>query len=319
MAYPYKIIPLDYGNTELHRGETISMWYSILDKDGTPTDPTTVTIEVSDPCGDMVATDSMTSDAVGKYVAYYTIPSDGIYGKYKIKITANDGTYDHIHYDYMYMFPWDLQFDARVKAGIEDTKTISPNHLANICWQSYMETLHDIYPQAFEETPSGNPDTGATYDGSNTTFRTKHYPIADSNGDGSVTGWGETCATDVTGYWLDNAGAWKRLYIRVDNEDYGDITLSTTSDYTGAIPQDNEGVYITYRYSHRTYDEFLLQEAVAYMCAHNIMQRLKGVDQITLADLNMNRIIVEKNASRFKNKYMEILRNIAPIRAGSGR
>ncbi|GAF92664.1 unnamed protein product, partial [marine sediment metagenome] len=66
------------------------------------------------------------------------------------------------------------------------TNDIEDEDLSHIAWTSYKESLEEIYLHHYKESPKGDPDTGVGFNGTNTTFQTKHSPIADIDGDGTI-------------------------------------------------------------------------------------------------------------------------------------
>jgi len=259
----------------------------------------------------------MTKDVVGEYYYNYSISSTATYGRYGVqaKATSAGGNIAIFNAEF-FVLNWDASKDVRQLTGIGDTKTISDTDMENMVWMSYQEALRDVYEHHYKQKPASNPDTGAGFDGTNTSFQTYYYPIADSNGDGSVYGYGETsCGTDISGWWIDNAGSYNKCYITVTKSDNGEITI-TQDDGTSAIPNDNRGVYLDYWSSYGSYDETLFHQAVNYLTSHNVMLRLKEVDRVTLADISSNIPIIEKDVNRFYKKYRSILKKISKPRFG---
>lgn len=76
------------------QGETVSVWYYVLDWDGNYTDPSEgCTVTITDSAGTVkVDGSAMTKSATGKYVYYYTLASDAAKNWWSIKTIAQDGT-----------------------------------------------------------------------------------------------------------------------------------------------------------------------------------------------------------------------------------
>jgi len=309
MAFPYVVIKREDQEPMMERNDTLSYWIRITDRNSTSTDPSTCSLSILDPCkNEILAYSAMTKESAGLYYYNYTFPATAMYGKYTLRVRMSDGTNVTIDDGEVFVMPWNLMDATRYKSGIADTKSIPNNRLANLCWGAYKEALSESFIRHKRESPSGNPSTGVLYDGSNTSFRTKHYPIADKDGDGSVTGWGEqSCSTDVNCEWYDSNNAWNQGKVTLIQAKSGDITITQTSGI--AIPSNNKGVYLYYHEEPREYDEEIFREAVAYLAAHNVMESLKGLDRVTLADIDRNKIMIEKDADRFKRKYHELLNN----------
>jgi hypothetical protein len=71
------------------RGSTIKILLEVYDFDGNLFDPETWSIKIYDSAAalKLTKTDPTKTD-VGKYEFYYTIPSDGVVGTWKIEATA---------------------------------------------------------------------------------------------------------------------------------------------------------------------------------------------------------------------------------------
>lgn len=318
MTFPYIVIPKYEQEPMMERGDTLAFWIKITDKDSTATDPSTCSLSVIDPCRNtLLAYTDMTKDSVGNYYYNYNISATAMYGKYTLRVKMTDGTNATIYNNEMFVMPWNLMDETRYKSGVADTKTIPNNRLANLCWSAYREALSDVFIRHDKQQPMRNPATGVLYDGSNTSFRTKHYPLADKDGDGTVTGWGQqSCSTDVNCEWYDSNDAWNQGKVTVTEAKGGEITVTQTDG--SAIPQNNNGVYLYYQEEPHEYNEALFRDAVAYLAAHNVMETLKGLDRVTLADIDRNKVMIEKDANRFKRKYRELLsKTVRPRIAGT--
>lgn len=290
------------------RAETFVHRITIRDNDGVKTDPSTVSDNLFDPCNHQLITDdAMTKESTGVYRYYYPITSSATYGKYRTLVDAIDGSGNitKITGSY-YVMPWKVQEEVRAKMGITKDTDVDDDTMSNICWTSYIKTLRDAFEYRNKETPKRNPDTGAGFDGTNTTFQTMKYPIADINGDGVVSG-NNICGNDITGYWIDNAGHRNECSINVTTESNGEISIFQ-DDGVSAIPQTNEGVKITYWCEYDNFNDFLLQEAVAYLSAHYISLRFTEEDKVTMADVNKPIVII--NPERFRKEYKKLIRLI---------
>jgi len=314
MTFPYLVIPLYEQEPIMERGDTLSFWIRIMDKDSTVTDPSTVSLSILDPCKNTIlSATAMTSDTAGTYYYNYNVGATAMYGKYTLRTTLGDGTNTTIYDNEIYIMPWNVMDETRSKSGMNDEKSLPNNVLANLCWSAYKETLAQLFVRHYAEYPDGNPTTNLYFDGTNKSFKTRYHPIADHDGDGIVTGWGEqSCSTDVNCEWYDSSNIWHQGKVSVTQAKSGEIQLMQTSG--NAIPSTNTGVYVYYHTEPPQYDEEIFREAVAYLAAHNAMETLKRLDRVTLADLNTNRIMIEKDADRFKRKYKELLRLIIKTR-----
>ena len=299
------------------RGETYTHWATIRDRNNVKTDPSSVKIYIYDPCGNVIVDNqSMTKSSTGVYYFNYnTISSSATYGKYETKVVAKSATGQTATYiSHFYVMPYKYEQMVRDKFGIAEEKDIDDDALSEICWSAYKKVLRDVYIHVYKETPSPNPDTGALFDGTNTSFQTCHYPIADINGDGEVSGT-SSCATDIWCWWIDKTGSRKEGYVSITNADNGEISLYQ-SDGATAIPSDNEGVYLEYWYEYENYDNFILNEAVTYLAAHYLNLRLTSRDKITLADINKNKPVILLYPSRYWDEYRKLLKDVTKPRVG---
>jgi len=292
------------------RSETLYHWVTLRDRNNALIDPDTVTITITDPCGtELVSEDSMTSDSSGVYYYAYDIPANGVYGEWDIKVEADDSGDLSIFKDKMYLLPWDAVAQVRELSGITSKKSVSDDAIARIIWEAYKEALDEVYEEHNDITPKCNPDTGAWFDGTNTTFETPHNRLADYSGDGVVSGYGElSCATDIEGWWRDEDGDCHRVNITVNDAQCGNITI-TQLDGT-AIPSSMEWVHLHYWTEWRTYNERLFRLAASYLAAHKCIIRFQELDKATLADLYSNREMINGHLMRMENEYQRTMRKI---------
>ena len=289
------------------RSDTFSHWVTIRDRNNQLTNPSSVSITISDPCGKtLINNAAMTNSSVGLYYYDYSINSSATYGEYGIKVkTVSAGALNTIYKDQFFVMPWTLEKSVRRKTGIADEKDIDDEDLSHICWTSYMEALRDVYGHSYKESPSGNPNTGALFDGTNTSFQTKSYPIADINGDGTVTGT-SSCATDIIGWWINSSGSRQEASISITNYKNGEINIYQVNG-TSPIPSTNKGVYLDYWYEYDSYNEFIFREAVSFLAAHYVNLRFTERDKITLADINSSKPIILLQPNRFLKEYKRLV------------
>ena len=312
-------IATKYENSIYERGEENYYVAKIKNIDGNAyVDPSSVSITIYDPCSnvtiDSVAMITLTS---GHYYYSYTIPNDAIFGKYEIEIKASSPTYSTVYKDKFFVLPWNIIYDTRRYSGITAQKSVSDHDIAGIIWEAYLEALREVYLYWYAVTPNCNPDTGAWFDGVNTTFSTKNAELADANGDGVVTGYGETsCGTDVDGYWIDSSGDCHQLKITVLDAKCGKLTI-TQLDGT-PIPNSNCLVKISYYTKWRTFNMDIFKSAVAFLAAHKCITRFKELDKATLADLHSNKIVILDDRNRMEKAYKKAMRKISRPVIGAG-
>jgi hypothetical protein len=263
---------------------------------------------IKDPCNRVLVDEqSLASNSDGVYPFYYNLPSAATYGRYQNEVTAksSSGTIAKIVEEF-YVMPWDVSNEVRAISGISDKKSINDQDLEHICWMSYKRALKEAFQHHYGEYPNPNVDNGQLINGSNVYFQTKHYPIADSNGDGSVTGNTTSCATDIDAWWIKEDGSYERCDVAITNADNGTIEIYQADGLT-AIAQDAKHVYLDYYSQYKGYDEEIFHDAVSYLAAHYVEMRFKQADRLTMADVNRNQLIVTKNEKRFYYEYKRLI------------
>ena len=295
------------------RDESFSHWVTIRDRNEQKVDPSSVKITIQAPNGnDIVTSQNMTKDSTGVYYYDHDLSSTASYGKYTVKvISTSGGSHKGIIEDEFFIMPWKLEKAIHRNMGTS-SNDIDDEDLSHIAWDSYKEALHDVHSPHRNEKPSGNPDNGEGFDGSNTSFQTKAYPIADIGGDGSV-GDSSNDEADISCYWIDENGHRNTGYVTITEANNGEISLYQ-SDGATAIPNTNEGVYLDYWSEYDTYDSFLFKKAVALLAAHYLNNRMTEADKTTIADINSNRPVVLKNPNRFLREYDRVLSKIRKSR-----
>ncbi len=297
------------------REDTVYFKIKITDAEqGTVSDPSSVSIEVLDPCGEShVSVTEMDKTAVGYYKYEFNIEEDAPFGLYDISIITSSES--QIQKFQIVVFRWDICSRVRELSSAYQQNDISDYKLAIIAWHSFKEVLEEIYDLHYEERPSCNPDDGSWFDGINTTFQLKTKYLADYNGDGQITGDGELdCGYDVKFYYIDIDGNKQDGHVSVLDADNGLVSLLTSAD--GAVPNTMQKARVTYWERSKFYNEELMHEAVAYLTAYKIAMTFKALNKATLADIQMNR---ELDAEKFKLKYEELIGMIGFNAIGCGK
>jgi len=312
-------ITTKYENSIYERGEENYYVAKIKDIDGSKNaTPSTDSITIYDPCSGIV-TDSATMIELttGNYYYSHSIPNDALFGQYNIEVTASSPTYTSIYKDKFYILPWNIIYDTRRYSGITSQKSVSDHDIAGIIWEAYLEALKEVYLYHDEETPGCNPDTGVGFDGTNTTFSTKNTNLADINGDGTVTGYGEiSCGTDVDGWWVDNNGDCHQLKITVLDTRCGKLTI-TQLDGT-PIPSTVCLAKINYYTEWRTFNMAIFKSAVAFLAAHKCIVRFRELGKATQADLHSNKVVILHDRNRMEKAYKKAMRKISKPVIGAG-
>jgi len=292
------------------REEVFYHWITFRDRANALYDPTTVAITITDPCGTVVVNGiAMVNDSTGVYYYNYPIPVDGVYGRWDVKVVATDVGEDSIFKDKMFLLPWDAVEQVRELSGITSKKSVDDDTIARIIWESYGETLDKVHKLRKNETFKCNPDDGSWINGTNKVFEVKNPPIADYNGDGSVTGAdGTNCTSDITLLWKDADGDCHAGKVTVNESECGKVTLTKSDD--AALPSDLKWAKVTYHTEWRTFQVSLLRKAVSYLASYECLIRFTELGGVTQADLNPNVIKFNVRRKMLQDKYSSILRLI---------
>ena len=321
MGSIYKFyVPDEQSNVICERDETNLIKIKIKNETSTSlVDPNSVVITITDPCGTVLIDEqAMLSDDTGIYYFYYDIAGDAPFGEYEVEITAIDAdAYVNRYRDRYIILPWNAIQEVRRKAGILSKKAIDDKDISLIILEAYEEVLKEIYVLHKNETFLCNPDDGSWIDGTNKVFQLKNYPVADSNGDGEVTGAGELgCGEDVTLLWKDADGDCHEGKVTVNNAECGNVTL--TQDDDSALPADYKEATVTYYTQWRTFDQKILKKATVYLAAYECLIRFTDLQGTTQADLNPNVIKFNVRRKSLEAKYKKLRRLIRRPIVGGG-
>ena len=286
--------------------------------------PSSVQITVTGPCGEAIACAPMVEESTGVYYYEQAIAVDAPYGKYSITISTATYTQE-TKFDY-YIMPWNINTEVRRLSGIGQNKSIADNALNQLIWDSYSEALHSVFIHHKNEKPRCNCEfedckcstiVCDDFDGTNTTFWTKSPYIADYNGDGSTSGYGElSCGTDVFVRWKDCDGNCYDGWAEVLDADCGKLKI--TQDGTTPIPADYAWVHLEYWTKSRKFTDELFRQAVTYLAAHKVLLRFGELERATSADLNAAQNIKYVDPQRMYKAYRKVLKKIRdPVVGGA--
>jgi len=320
MGSIYKFyVPDEQKNVICERAETNFIKINIKNESHVLVDPTSVSITIRSPCGtDLITAQAMSTSATGVYEYYYEIAADALYGEYEVEIIATSpSVYTNIYRDRYILLPWNATQEVRRKAGILSKKSVDDKDIALIILEAYEEILEEVYVLHENETFLCNPDDGKWVDGTNKVFAVKNPPIADYNGDGSVTGAdGTSCISDITLLWKDADGDCHDGKVTVNESKCGNVTL--TQDDDSALPADLQWATVTYRTEWRTFNEKILRKAVVYLAAYECLIKFTSLQGTTQADLNPNVIKFNVRRKSLQAKYKKLRRKIRRPIVGGG-
>ncbi|MBC7128390.1 MAG: hypothetical protein H5T45_01495 [Thermoplasmatales archaeon] len=177
--------------------------------------------------------------------------------------------------------------EVRVAAGISEN--VSDNEIQQMIEKAQMNVISTCLLKHVREDLSENDKN--EIDGENTIFYLKNTPINEY--------------ADCYGiyYYNDNY-----YYCKVEIIDKYEGKIKVTRDGTNQI-YSNAKIYITYYSEPKNYNEDLFAQAVIYLTAFFLESRLKGQEKITIADLEKNKMIVERG-SNFMKLYDECIKKI---------
>ena len=287
------------------RSETYVHRIDIRNRLGVLVTPTAIKFSIYDPCDHwLLKSQSMSSDAIGKFYYNYLLSSAATYGRYKAVVTATlTGNISKFTSEF-WILPWDGVADVRQTMGLPEAKSVDDDTIANALWNSYLYALKDVYINHAGENCSClyNPDTGQGFDGSNTYFQTPHYPIADITGDGIIS---NSCPSDIYVSWKNSSGSWAYGTVTIQNADFGQIHIYQNSGLP--IPSDNCGVRLYYWSEPERYNEYLFQQAAVRLACYELSKRFNSLNEITLQDIRSNNALVIIDPNLWMKEYKRYL------------
>lgn len=182
---------------------------------------------------------------------------------------------------------------VRDVAGLDEEKGVSEEQIYTLINIAEKHIVRDLFDHHFKETPGANPDTGALWDGSNKSFKLQEN-IADVDFD-------ENTADDVTGEWLSSSMAAAALAVTVTSARDGYATITQTDG--AALPSNAEAVHLDYYTSHVDIPYNVLEQMGTYLTAHLIELRLTQARNISLVDLESNRMLIMQDRTRHLKEY----------------
>ena len=183
---------------------------------------------------------------------------------------------------------------VRDVAGLDKEKGISEEQIYALINVAQKHLVRDLFQHHYQEIPRGNPNTGALWDGSNTSFK-----LCDNIAD---TDFDQTTEDDVTGTWLSSTMAVDDLTIVVTSARYGYVTI-TKDDGNTPLPSTAEAVHVDYYTSYKEIPFDTLEQMGTYLTAHLVELRLTQARNISLADLESNKMMIMQDRTRYLKEY----------------
>jgi hypothetical protein len=156
----------------------------------------------------------------------------------------------------------------------------------------------DVFQYKESITPSGNPQTGVTWNGSNTSFNLGES-VMDYDFDESTT-------DDVSGTWIDSTYAPQTLSIVVSNARYGRLTIKQADTIT-ALPASAISVSVDYYTNDEQIPFPVLEDMGTYLCAHLCQLRMTEPRKVSLIDLESNKRFLNLTNTEFYKQYNKLV------------
>lgn len=183
--------------------------------------------------------------------------------------------------------------------GMDEELSIDDEQITTLIKLSERIIRRDMFEFHYHETVGCNPDTGETWNGSNTRFQIG-CNIADYDFD-------ETTVDDVTGVWLDSSFEPHDCSISVHDSRYGLIDVYQ-SDGSTPIPSTAEEVVVDYWNSDEIIPFSVLEEMGTLLTAHFVKLRLTEPKKISMADLESNKRLLTLYNKDFFEQYKDLVR-----------
>ena len=311
------IIKLEDILATYEKGETYNLRLTTKDNvTRTNTDTDALTIDIIDPCSTVsISAATFIKTTTGNYYHNYNIPGNAVYGEWKVVITATKDSIISKLTDNFIIMPWNAAPNVRTISGIGENKAVNDKDINKIVLDSLKEVSHSCYEYHYREKPNtciGTCTGGICYcmNGTNTTFYTKNTPLADWNGDGVITGFGQqSCGTDINAIWIDCDSVCHQCDVTVVDSNCGRLTIYQQGTTT-AIPSTAKGIYLDYYTKSGSFTNDLFKEAIEYHAAHRIILRFGELERATNADLASAQNVKYVNPNRMWKHYRKIIKKI---------
>lgn len=259
----------------------------------------TMNVTIRNPCGTVkVNNQSMThsSSVDGIYTYCYEIPSTALYGEWEVDISAPSDCAITWQENF-FILPFNLTAQIRRLLGA-DAKKIDDHELAEEAWYAYIEVRDRVLEYNYREKLCCCVDgtcsccgkvecdciCGTSSPVTCDRWKLKNNPIADFNNDDNIHGCecddaSEDCQNDICCIWKDSDGECHDGAVKVNNASCGEIQVYQ-DDCVTAIPSDNEGIFVSYYSSWRTFTISKFKKAIAYLAAYEIALKYNMVTKI---------------------------------------
>jgi hypothetical protein len=194
---------------------------------------------------------------------------------------------------------WTLPQKVRDSIGIGNDEILDDRQIEEHIRMAQEQVKEELFTYHWGETVGCNPDTGDSWNGSNTKYRTTSYPIMDNNYDMVVDN------NDITGHWVDENYTEQTALVTVSSATLGIITVTKTD--ASAIPSSAYDVTVDYYSCERGISKLLLENLTTWLSAHYVITTLKAGTSVSMTDLMKNEKIVLSDPNIYLYKYRQLL------------
>ena len=320
--------------TIYERSETYVHTIEFISDSGSYYDPDEVKITIKSPCDtSLVDNIDMVKSDTGIYKYSYTLLDTAIYGQYSVSVKSTVGTDIAIEPDKFFVMPWNITDEIRTYSG-QGVKKISDDDLSLIAWNAYKEVSWRVMEYHYREKLCYCIDgvcgccgkiecdcmCGSASPICSDGYKLENVPIADFNNDGNVHGCecddaNDECINDICVIWKDSDGVCHNGSVEVVNASCGEIKVYK-DDCVTAIPDDNQGIFVSYHSTWESFNVQIFKKAVAYLATHELAiqfnlssKKVAGCDERSKVSFT----------DRLWNKYLSLVESISKPMIGGGK
>lgn len=182
--------------------------------------------------------------------------------------------------------------------GTDEEIAIADEQLVAIIGVAEKIVRRDVFQYKEGISPGGNPATGVTWNGSNTSFNLG-VSVMDYDFDESTT-------DDVSGMWIDSLYAPQVLSVVCSNARYGRLTIKQV-DAATPLPASAISVVVDFYTNDEQIPFSVLEEMGTYLCAHLCQLRLTEPRKVSLIDLESNKRFLNLTNTEFYKQYNKLV------------
>lgn len=196
---------------------------------------------------------------------------------------------------------WTLPQKVRDEIGIGSDEILNDRQIENLIREAQEQVKEDLFTYHHDEEVD-NSRAGNSWNGNNTTFNTKYYPIMDSNYDFTIDN------NDIKGRWIDTSYNPQDATVTVSNATYGVLTI--TQQDSSAIPSSANTLCVDYYSCERDISKNHLENLTTILAAHYVMNSIKAGTSVSMTDLQKNEKLILQNPRQYQDKYISLLKQL---------